>query len=263
MNQKDYAEAIKRINQVYKNIVERFPREPDLLIKLSFQKLLCYIALRDYPEGKKAWEQLFSLHKKPSSKRARYQAIEAGMLLLLRCEKIQEVDTFLTAFTAQGGISGLSEYAKGRWRAIFSALRLLNLQNGIDAPEVEGYLTKLNRRHKSFKAHQEDELTVAIMDACYLIVSGNLKKASKSISHLAPYTPKRISSGSPIYRRALFLQLLHMSASVSFHPVAMQRKTKSVQSKLQKTELSIVEESLSNELLSFNTLWLMIINARQ
>lgn len=263
MNQQDYAEAIGRIDQVYAKIVARFPRETDLLIKLSFQKLLCYIALKDFPNGKKAWQELFSLYKKTSSKRAQYQAIEAGMLLLLRSERAEKAAAFLTEFTTLGGISGLSDYAKGRWRALFSALHLLNLTNSINAPVIESYLNKLNRKHKSIKAHPEDELTVAIMEACYLIITGNLKKASKNISQLLPFTPKRISTGSPLYRRALFLQLLHKSASVNFHPVAIQRKTKSLQSKLEQTELSISEESLSNELIPFNTLWLMIINARQ
>ena len=263
MNQQDYAEAIGRIDQVYAKIVARFPRETDLLIKLSFQKLLCYIALKDFPNGKKAWQELFSLYKKTSSKRAHYQAIEAGMLLLLRSERAEKAAAFLTEFTTLGGISGLSDYAKGRWRALFSALHLLNLTNSINAPVIESYLNKLNRKHKSIKAHPEDELTVAIMEACYLIITGNLKKASKNISQLLPFTPKRISTGSPLYRRALFLQLLHKSASVNFHPVAIQRKTKSLQSKLEQTELSISEESLSNELIPFNTLWLMIINARQ
>jgi len=263
MNQRDYDEAIKRINQVYRNIIDRFPREKDLLIRLSFQKLLCYIALKDYPAGKEAWEELFSLHKKTSIKRARYQAVEAGMLLLLRCERAQDVDTYLTRFTALGGISALSEYAKGRWRAIFSALRLLNLQDNISAPAVESYLNKLNRRHKSFKVHHEDELTVAIMEICCLVVSGNIKKASKNILLLTPFIPQRLSTGSPTYRRTLFLKLLQKSASVNFHPAAIQRKTASLQTKLQKTETSISEEALSNELLSFHSLWLMIISARQ
>jgi tetratricopeptide (TPR) repeat protein len=262
MNQKDYDEAIKRINQVYKNIIERFPRETDLLVKLSFQKLLCYIALKDYRAGKRAWEELFSLHNKTSSKRARYQTVEAGILLLLRCESVQEVGIFLTTFTALGGISGLSEHAKGRWRAIFATLRVLNLQDSTSATEIEGYLNKLNRRHKSFKAHPEDVLTVAIMDTCYLIISGNLKKASKNISRLAPFTPKRLSTSAPLYRRTLFLQLLQKSASVNFHPAAVQRKTASLQAKLKKTKISISEEALSNELLPFHSLWSMIINAR-
>lgn len=261
MNREDYGDAIKRINQVYGNLINRFPREHDLLTSLSFKKLLCHIALRDYPAGKQAWENLYSLHKKTSAKRARYKVIEAGMLLLLRCEMTQDAASFLTAFNALGGISPLSDYDKGRWQAIFSALHLLNLRDNLHSPKVENYLNKLSRRHKSFQAHQEDEITVAIMKICRLILVGDLKKASKKISLLEPSIPDRLFTSSPDYRRMLFLKLLQIASSVNFHPAAIQRKTASLQTKLQKTELGISDDALSNELLSFHTLWQIIISA--
>lgn len=258
MHQEDYAEALRRIDQVSENILARFPLEDQLLMKLGWQKLQGYVALEDYPAGIASWRSLLVMSKENSSKKNCLKVVEAGMLLVLRCENTTDIEELLLAFATLGGISQLTGKEKFRWRAIFASLQLLSELKQQPNAELEGLLRKLNRGEVVKHSHRADEITTVIAEACRQLIAGNTKKAGQLIEPLSEGLPKKLLPSVSSYRRTLFLLLLTEAAAVNFHPVAVVRKTSSLQARLRESAPKATWTALSNELISFNTLWSVV-----
>lgn len=256
-----FVEALRVIDKVSLFINKRFQRETDVLVTLAFQRLLCHIATKNYPEGKKAWYGLLKVSKGNSSRKSSRKVIEAGMLLHLRCEVLNDIDDLLQSFDKPDQISSFSNAEKGRWYALFSCLQLIVQFKKHPLPQINPYTKKLSRNIQNINILPTDRTMTEIITACQLIISGNYRKAQKTISKIDEKSPRRLTSGSPEYRKNIFVNLLREVAKANFHPAAIKRKTAVLESKLFASAECVTWASLSTELVSFTTLWLNIKNA--
>jgi len=230
---------------------------------LLFQKIICLIQLKEYQQGKKVVNELFTYLDEETFNWFKGQ--EMRMYLLFHTKNYQEAYTiFSEVYSHKKFNKALSAANQETWEIFKAYLHFLIELDHIQAIEGDTNFKKfrINRFINTVPTYSKDKrgANIAIL-VIQIIFSIHQKKYDLMIDRIDAinkYGSRHLRKGEN-FRSNCFIKMLLEIPKASFHKVGAQRKAAPYVKKLSKASLEIANQTHSIEILPYEDLWPLVI----
>lgn len=259
----NFKEVIKVSDLTISLLLEKDFLKPQSIIVILFQKIICLIQLKEYSQGKKALEELFTYLQE--GKYNWFKGQELKMYLLLHTKNYQEAySIFSEVFSHKKFKKILSTANQETWEIFKAYLHFLIELGHIQPIEKDTNFKKfrINRFINTVPTYSKDKrgANIAIL-VIQIIFSIHQKKYDLMIDRIDAinkYGSRHLRKGEN-FRSNCFIKMLLEIPKASFHRVAAERKAEPFVRKLSKASLEVANQTHSIEILPYEDLWPMVI----
>ena len=260
----NFKEVIKISDLTISLLLEKEYVKPQAVASLLFQKTICLIQLKEYSQGKKTIDQLFTYIKFGSYNWFKGQ--EMKMYLFLHTKNYQEAyTTFSEAYAHKTFKKVLLPAHQETWE-IFKAYIHFLIEQGFIQP-IKGDTNfkqfRINRFLNTVPTYSKDKrganIAILVIQIIFSIYQKKYDLMIDRIEAISKYGSRHLRKGEN-FRSNCFIKMLLEIPKASFHRAAAERKVAPLLKKLSKTSLEVANQTHSIEIIPYEDLWPMVIN---
>ncbi|MEM6965375.1 MAG: hypothetical protein AAF573_11460, partial [Bacteroidota bacterium] len=236
------------------------------IFTFTFKKLMRYVHLKKYDLAENDLKTCFELV--PEGSINWFLASQVYILLLFHSNRLQEAfDFFNQVKIILKKRKAKSDVGQDFWNLIeayvnyFIRVGKIKLPQGKRRPrfDYENFMKK-GKSSAYAKDKRGMNVTILVLQILFLL---NEKKDNLVIDRMEPlvsYTSKYLRRNAN-FRSNCFIKMIAKISEANFNRIALERKTKDLYKKLQSKPLEISEQPIEMEIVPFEMLWEMVLDA--
>lgn len=247
--------------------LNQFPHTSNTIIfTFVFNKLTSNIQLQQYANAENNALTCMELVQNGSNNW--FLTSQFYLLLLFHSKRYQAAyDLYNQVTTIKKKKKAKSEFGRDFWNLIeafihyFIRIEKIKLPQGKRRPRFDyDDFMKKGKSSVFVKDKRGMNVTILILQVLFLL---NEKEENKVIDRMEPlisYTSKYLRQNEN-FRSNCFIKMLSKISDANFNRIALERRTKDLYGKLKSTPLEVASQPIETEIVPFEVLWEMVLDA--
>ncbi|MCB0554122.1 MAG: hypothetical protein KDD02_11265 [Phaeodactylibacter sp.] len=229
-----------------------------------YQKMACYLQLRQFEKGKETAEFCLDLMEEGSYNWFKY--LELYFILSMHTAQYRQAYLVFVQASGHSRFKFLPENVRELWRIYEAYVHYLKVLGEFKPGRKDPRLNKfrlgrfLNQTTIYSKDKEGLNISILVVQILFFILKKDYGKAGDHIQAIEQYCQRYLKKGET-YRSSCFIKMLLQIPKANYHKAAVTRKAAKYLAKLKEVPIEVAGQSYEVEILPYEALWKMAMRS--